>query len=236
MVALNDVNTCRGHVVSSDIGLLPSVLPPARSHKMRDLITRGVSTGYAFSSTDIEREESHWYALRTTYGREKKAYEYITQHNGIAFLPTITSEKVIKGKKVRVEVSRIPNVLFAYGTEKSVKSFVYDNVNLPYLRFYYNRTHTGPKNERVPLIVPNCQMMSLMIICGNTASDTFIVQEDVVKFQKGEKVKVNQGAFEGVTGVVARFHGQQRVGLVIDGLVTAVTAYIPTAFLERIQL
>ena len=235
MVALNDVNTCRGHVLSSNIGLLPSVLPTAESHKMRDSISRGVSTSCAFSSNNIESEECHWYVLRTTYGREKKAYEFIIQHNGVAFLPTVLSEKVIKGKKVRAEVSRIPNVLFAYGTEKSIKSFVYDNVNLPYLRFYYNRTHTGPKNERVPLIVPNHQMASLMIICGNTAFDTFIVQEDVIKFQKGEKVRVNQGAFEGVIGVVARFHGQQRVGLVIDGLVTAVTAYIPTAFLERIQ-
>ena len=40
------------------------------------------------------------------------------------------------------------------------------------------------------------------------------------------------GKFRGVTGIVARYQGQQRVGVVIDGLLTVVTAYIPSAFLK----
>lgn len=83
------------------------------------------------------------------------------------------------------------------------------------------------------MIVPDNQIRSLQIICEKEGTDTLILHEEVEKFKKGEKVKIIEGDFMGVTGIVARYHGQQRVGLVIDGLLTAITAYIPTAFLEK---
>ena len=57
---------------------------------------------------------------------------------------------------------------------------------------------------------------------------------EVPKFEKGQLVKVIDGAFKGVIGRVARWQGQQRVGVVVDELVTVVTAYIPSAFLMSI--
>lgn len=57
----------------------------------------------------------------------------------------------------------------------------------------------------------------------------------VDKFKKGQEVRVIEGRFKGVIGKVARYHGQQRVAVVIDGLLTIATAYIPSAFLERIK-
>ncbi|MCM1510970.1 MAG: hypothetical protein NC116_09680 [Clostridium sp.] len=64
---------------------------------------------------------------------KKKAYDYIISKGTTAFLPTLTSMKVVDGKRRKVEESRLPNLFFAYGTEEEIKSFVYDNVNLPYL-------------------------------------------------------------------------------------------------------
>lgn len=235
MATSTDVNTLIGGVLPSHIGLAPSVIPEANAAIVDKSSNTGVSTSSALSSITVSKShEPHWYALRTTYGREKKAYDFIIQHEGKAFLPTILIEKTIKGKKTRVEISRIPNIFFAYGTEDFIKSFVYDNVNLPFLRFYYKHTHTGNRIDKVPMIVPDSQIRSLQIICEKNEADTLVLQEEVAKFQKGEKVRIIEGDFVGVTGVVARYHGQQRVGLVIDGLLTAVTAYIPTAFLEKI--
>lgn len=58
---------------------------------------------------------------------------------------------------------------------------------------------------------------------------------EVPKFEKGQLVRVTDGAFKGVIGRVARWQGQQRVGVVVDDLVTVVTAYIPSAFIESIE-
>ncbi len=101
----------------------------------------GVSTRNAQCATSLPPQNSenrHWYALRTTYGREKKAFDFIIANNGVAFWPTITvAKRDVDGKKRFVLKSRIPNVLFAYGTEENITNFVNDNINLPFLRFYY---------------------------------------------------------------------------------------------------
>lgn len=179
-------------------------------------------------------KQSHWYALRATYGRERNAYEYIISQNGIAFYPTINETKIINGKKKSVEMSRLPNLLFAYGTEEQIQGFVYDNVNLPYLRFYYRHHHEGSKIVKEPLIVPDSQIESFRIICESESDDIVIVPDEVQKFKTGAIVRVVAGKFSGVTGRVSRYHGQQRVAVVIDGLLTIATAYIPSAFLEEI--
>ena len=58
---------------------------------------------------------------------------------------------------------------------------------------------------------------------------------EIPKFEKGQLVKVIDGAFKGVVGRVARWQGQQRVGVVVDKLVTVCTAYIPSAFLLSLE-
>ena len=146
----------------------------------------------------------------------------------------MSDEPLIKGKRKVVTESRLPNIFFAYGTEEQLKSFVYDNVNLPFLRFYYRHVHVGRRIEKFPLIVPDYQMESLKIICAADADNTFVSLVKVPKFEKGQLVRVIDGAFKGVIGRVARWQGQQRVAVVVEELVTVVTAYVPSAFLEKI--
>ena len=152
-----------------------------------------------------------------------------------AFYPTTDTVKLIKGKRKIVTESRLPNIFFAYGTEEQLKSFVYDNVNLPFLRFYYRHVHVGRRIEKIPMIVPDYQMDSLKIICASDADNTIVSLVEVPKFEKGQLVRDTDGAFKGVIGRVARWQGQQRVGVVVDDLVTVVTAYIPSAFIESIE-
>ena len=198
----------------------------------------GVSTRNVHTGTTLKQQKQedtpHWYALRCTYGREKAAYDYFVAKGIIAFYPTTNAVKIINGKRKVVAESRLPNIFFAFGTEEQIKTFVYDNVNLPFLRFYYRHIHIGRRIDKTPLIVPNYQMESLKIICAADADNTIVSLGEVPKFEKGQLVKVIDGAFKGVIGRVARWQGQQRVGVVVDELVTVVTAYIPSAFLMSI--
>ena len=116
-----------------------------------------------------------------------------------------------------------------------IKSFVYDNVNLPYLRFYYRHIHEGTQILKVPLIVPDYQIESLKIICDAEATDILLVPPDVQKFKAGQTVRVIEGVFKGVIGKVARYQGQQRVAIIIDGLLTIASAYVPSAFIETMN-
>ena len=221
-------------------GLTSNALPEVQSTVSAESSQTGVSTRIAhiLSKPKAQKEEDipHWYALRTTYGREKKAHDYMVAKGITAFYPTIDVVKLIKGKRKNVTESRFPNIFFAYGTEEQLKSFVYDNVNLPFLRFYYRHIHVGCRIEKTPLIVPDYQMESLKIICSADVDNTIVSLNEVSKFEKGQLVRVIDGAFKGVTGRVARWQGQQRVGIVVGGLITAVTAYVPSAFLEEVVL
>ena len=221
------------------VGLTSSVLPEARSVISAESSQTGVSTNNAhlasIPNAHKQTEFPQWYALRTTYGREKKAYEYLTAHGITAFYPTIKEEKLINGKCKVVTESRMPNIFFAYSTESQLKTYVYDNVNLPYLRFYYRQVLEDSIHVKTPLVVPDYQMDSLKIICAAESSDTIVSLVKIPKFEKGQTVIVTDGAFKGVTGRVARWQGQQRVAVIVNNLVTVVTAYVPSAFIKAIE-
>ena len=222
------------------VGLTSSALPEAQSSARAESSQTGVSTRNVPSANELPtikraKNTPHWYALRTTYGREKKAYDYLVSNNVKAFYPTIKTVKNVEGQRTAVEESRLPNIFFAYGKEDEIKSFVYDNVNLPYLRFYYRHLHEGARISKEPLIVPDYQIEGLKIICASQAEDIILELSEIKQFKVGQKVRIIDGIFKGVVGKVARYRGQQRVAIVIDGLLTIASAYVPSAFIEIID-
>ena len=233
-----DVHTSGGGEFPPCAGLTSNALPEARSDVSAESSQTGVSTRNALLATKTKHPQKeelpHWYALRCTYGREKTAYDYMVAKGVTAFYPTTSVVKLIKGKRKVITESRLPNIFFAYGTEEEIKTYVYDNVNLPFLRFYYRHVHIGRRIEKIPMIVPDYQMDSLKIICAADADNTIVSLGEVPKFEKGQLVKVTDGAFKGGIGRVARWQGQQRVGVVVEDLVTVVTAYVPSAFLKTL--
>lgn len=82
--------------------------------------------------------------------------------------------------------------------------------------------------------MPDRQMESLKIICAQETADIIMAQGEIPKFQSGQTVRIVDGKFKGVTGKVSRYQGQQRVAVIIEGLFTIVTAYIPSAFIEEL--
>lgn len=221
-------------------GFIPDALPAVLLPVSAENLPTGVSTRNAPLPRHLQAARRavrtpHWYALRTTYGREKKAYDYLARNGVDVFYPTLKSVKEVDGKRKVVEESRFPNILFARGTEEEIKTHVYDNVHLPYLRFYYRHFHEGTRIVKEPLTVPDGQMDSLRILCAAGDADILIIPSVVQKFKEGQAVRITEGIFKGVTGRVSRFHGQQRVAVIIDGLLTVASAYVPTAFLERIE-
>ena len=243
-----DVHTVGGGETPPCAGLTSNVLPEAQSVVLAESSQTGVSTRNALCGTDDRsissstyipfkrkpKDVPHWYALRVTYGREKRAYDYLVGKHVEAYYPTIKTVKEVDGKRKTVEESRLPNIFFARGTEEEIKSFVYDNANLPYLRFYYRHTYEGAQLVKEPLIVPDYQIEGLKIICASESENTIIVPSVIQKFQAGQTVRVIDGAFKGVIGKVARYQGQQRVAIIIDGLLTIASAYVPSAFLEKL--
>ena len=207
-------------------GVTP-IAPPESS-------TDGETTKSALLSPEsqIEQQDLHWYVMRATYGRERKAYEYIISKGTEAFYPTsVIKKKDRDGKMTLQKVSLLPNLFFIHTTEEIAKIYAYDKKDLHYLRFYYNQHHDGTKE---PLIVPDSQIQNLRIVCSSQAEDILVAPLNIPNFQAGQRVRVIEGDFKGIVGIVSRWHGQQRVGITLQGLCIIATAYVPSAFLEVI--
>lgn len=223
------------------IRVTPCALPEDQSLPQAGFTQKGVSTQYGLKSTSSNvpifkiTPPEHWYVLRATYGREKLAHDYLVSKGVKAFCPMQKVTKLVNGKRKTLCVSRLPNIFFAYGTEEVIKSYVYDNVNLPYLRFYYRHQHNGNRIKRIPMVVPNDQIQSLKVICQAEADDIILAPFNIHKFSVGQRVRIVEGEFKGVVGRVARYQGQTRVGIYIDGLLTIATAYIPKNFIVPIE-
>ena len=187
---------------------------------------KGVSTSHA----------PQWYVLRTTYGQEQKAYDYIVSHGGEAFYPTLKVTRKVNGIEKTVTISRIPNLFFMRGTFEQVRSFAEEDPKLPFLRFYSRRSIIDHRVVYTPIIVPEGQMRSLMLLCGIVDENIMMVPPSVTKFESGQPVRIIAGEFQGIEGRVARWHGQQRVAVIIPGLLTMATAYVPSNFLEIISI
>ena len=74
-----------------------------------------------------------------------------------------------------------------------------------------------------------------MGVYGVTADDIIITTSAIRQFEKGQSVRVIEGKFKGVEGKVARYQGQQRVAIIVEGAFTVATAYVPSAFLEKMS-
>ena len=72
-----DLGTKGGGHIPPRIGLTPDVLPEVRKpalakNSQTRVSTRNVLPQTSSNDTDSTKEKKHWYALRATYGREKK--------------------------------------------------------------------------------------------------------------------------------------------------------------------
>lgn len=233
-----DVQNLRGNgIIPPCAGVTPNALPEVQTPLEEENSQTGMSTRNAPSKT-IKRKPKpelipHWYAIRCTYGRERKAYEFFSKNGIEAFYPTITNTKSTDGKTETNVESRLPNLLFTFGSYEQLKKYVFDNhEDTKYLRFYYNMHHDGTKE---PLVVPQWQMTSLMKICDAEAEDKHLEPFVVEKFKEGQLVRVKDGPFVSVEGIVKRYKGQQRIGIVVNGLFTITTAYIAKDKLELVD-
>ena len=114
-----DVHTSGGGEFPPCAGLTSNALPEAQSIVSAKSSQTGVSTRNAHIASKPKAQKEadfpHWYALRATYGREKKAYDYLTAKGITAFYPTTNVVKLIK-----VSVKMLPSLVYLTSSSPTV--------------------------------------------------------------------------------------------------------------------
>ena len=222
MNTLSNVTTRRGESNPPSVGLTPDAFPEAKSSKT------GVSVKYAPDGN------KNWYVFRVSYGREDKASNFLVEDGTYTYIAKKIAEKYVGGKRKRYLQTLIPNLLFAYTTEEKAEEYVKDTPAISYLSYYYDHFEEDGNKKNPPLTIPEEEMNRFIRATCNMNKHLLYVQPSQCHFKGGEQVRIIDGPFAGVEGRVARVAGQQRVVISLPNIGLISTAYIPTAFIQKL--
>ena len=228
MDALSNVNLAGQ---STDSGFAPSAIPEAKSSRT------GVSVRYV---RDLTRK---WFVLRASYGRERMAEDYFIASGAYAYVPKQYRWHEINGKPKRVLEKMISNIVFAYLTPQEADVFVKDSDPsqaspcpklASVLSYYYNHFTEVEGGKNPPLTVPESEMENFIRLTSTYDENMLMLTPGDFKYKSDDEVVVIAGQFKDVRGRVVRAHGQQRVLVSLTGICLCATAFIPSAFLQKV--
>lgn len=231
MNALPNADNRRGGKNPSSVGLTSDTSP-----EVQGLKTRNSHTGV--SSDCVSNGKKQWFVLRATYGRTEKAFEYFKAKNVETYLPMHYVIKEINGKRKLVHEPLLPNLIFAYMTREKSHEFVKKpSVTASWLKYYTDKTKEVEKDtgKNPPVTIPDNEMTNFIKLTSVNSEHIMVVPPKRCHFKSGDMVRVIEGPFTGVVGRVGRAAGQQRVFVVLDGVCTVATAYIPNDFIQIIE-
>lgn len=220
MSTLSNVETGRGQAKPPCVRVAPETIPEAKSSQT------GVSVRY------VPTTGMNWYVLRTSYGREDKAFDYIVEDGTFVYIAKRYVRKTVNGKQKKVLETLLPNLLFVYTSKEKAEDYVKHTPALSYLSYYYNHFKLDKTQKNPPLTISCKEMENFIIATCNNSEHLRFVDESQCHFKGGETVIITNGLFKGVEGRVARVSGQQRVVVSLKNIGLVSTAYIPTAFLS----
>jgi len=166
----------------------------------------------------------NWYAAKVKYQTERKVKTWLDEQAIENFIPFRTVLIEQNGRKIKREKPIVPGLLF--------------------IRTNYHVAYTLPVESRIKivflrnlenhqlLIVPDKQMQDFMFLLDFSEST---VRIENANLKRGDRVRVIKGDFAGVEGELVRIKGHKRVVVRLEGLFSLATAYIPSAYLEKIE-
>ena len=175
-------------------------------------------------STDI-----HWYPLRVTYSRELLLKEFLDSDGVEHFIP-MRYEYVKKGdRKIRKLVPVVHNLVFVHTSLERIECIKQSPGFSLVVRYIIDReTHQ-------PLIIPEVQMRSFIAVSGSYEEQIVYLDPEITALQKGDRVHITGGIFEGVEGIILRVKGDRRIAVCIQGVMAVATAYVHPSLIEKIE-
>jgi hypothetical protein len=187
--------------------------------------------------------EKYWFPIRATHHRAQKIYDKlvaINNKNLELYLPTVRhieySNEDFKNPTQYAEDKPLDSgLLFMRSTVGDFKSLLKYPTQFPGLTPYYNHFYTNEFGKNEFLVVPDAQMNSFKIIVESGNQNIIVDQTEIPSFIAGDRVVVIGGPFAGVEGIVMKYKHQKRVFVELQGVGRYATAYVPGAWIRRIN-
>ncbi|MDE6106834.1 MAG: UpxY family transcription antiterminator [Bacteroidales bacterium] len=155
-------------------------------------------------------ENNRWFVLRA-YKNEKKAEDVLGGEDGLPyFIPKQYAVRVYHGKKTRRLVPVIPGLVFVQAGQKAICDF---KKRHNFLQFVMRTRNAADKDY---LIVPDKQMADFMRVAGQYETEVAYYAPEELHLEKGARVRILGGPFDGVEGTFMKVEGARARRLVVQ--------------------
>lgn len=155
-----------------------------------------------------DRDKILWFVV-IAYKQEAKAETVLSDKDGLEYyIAKHHVIRTIKGKRQRVLVPYIPNLLFIHATWTQIVNFKKKH---SFIKFATWKKSTGLEY----LIVPDKQMRDFIRVSTDYERNVRYYSPSEINFKKGTQVRVIGGKLHGVEGTFVKINGRRNRQLVV---------------------
>ena len=187
--------------------------------------------------------ERYWFPIRATHHRAQQIYDKLVSLKDDSlepYLPLIrhieyTNEDFNNPSQYIADKPLDTGLLFLRSTLNDFRGLLQYRNSFAGMTPYYDHFSTNHYGTNDFLTIPERQMESFKIIVESGNENIIVDQSQMPSFISGDKVIVIGGPFAGVEGVVMKYKHQKRVFVELQGVGRYATAYVPGAWIRRIN-
>jgi transcription antitermination factor NusG len=155
--------------------------------------------------------EKYWYALYTRSRSENKAAEQLNNEGVNYYLPVVTKWKKWSDRRKKITEPLLKGYIFIYADEKERMLSLEKNA---IVRCVFDMGR--------PARIPDWQINNLKKMLSKETD--FLIKDGLVP---GSKVKIKEGPFDGVIGIIQESDNGNTIAVSIDLLKRSVLAHLP---------
>ena len=169
-------------------------------------------------------------------GKAAKFCDYLKAADIEYFYPKFYHKRRIRNSEQTTQVLQpiFRNLLFVKSTKSKLDPILKEiRLDFGITSDLYYRYKDG--EERIIVVVPATQMQNFMTVVGAVEEPIIYFSNEEVHLKAGTKIRIIDGAFEGVEGVFMRIQGHKRVVVSLPNLFSVATAFVPLEFIVPLE-
>ena len=179
------------------------------------------------------KDEVCWFPMRVTYNRELTVKKELVALGIENFVPMHYELREKDGARKRVLVPAVHNLIFVRSTQDTLTELKNTRRELAPLRYIVRRMLEDDRTEII--VVPDRQMENFMRVASVETDDVMFLDCTDYICRVGKRVRIVEGPFAGVEGVIKRIKNNKHVVVQVEGLAAVGITFVPPSLLQAVD-
>ena len=182
----------------------------------------------------MNSNEVSWFPMRATYSRELILRDELDRLGIETFLPLKHKRvETATGEEMR-KVPAVHNLIFVHSTQEHISQLKRSHKSLEPLRYMTHPSENGRDN--IIIRIPEAQMSTFRQVASfNYDEHVVFLENPDFAFKPGPMVRINDGQFQGVEGVLKSMKKHICVVVPLKGVTAVAITNVPKKYLQKIS-